>query len=66
MTKQADDAQARVPEYWIVDPEQSCVTVLFLDDADYRVHGQFLEGSVAGSAFLSKFTVDVSNLFASA
>ena len=64
--KRADYARACVPEYWIVDPEQSLVTVLTLGAGDYAVHGEFASGSTASSVFLPEFTIDVAALFASA
>ena len=38
-TKRDEYAKARIPEYWIVDPEQARITVLFLDGRSYRVLG---------------------------
>ena len=66
VSKRSDDAKAGIPEYRIVDPDQSRVTVLSLNNADYVVHGEFDPGSTATSVFLSEFSVDVAELFASA
>lgn len=66
VAKRADYARARVPEYWIVDPEEQSITVLVLDEADYQIHEVFKSGATATSLFLPAFTVDVAELFASA
>ena len=64
--KRSDYARARIPEYWIVDPEQSQVTVFTLFNDDYVIHGQFSRSTTATSVFLPEFIVDVEALFASA
>ena len=64
--KRTDYAKARIPEYGIVDPEQSRVTVLTLRDEGYAIHGEFTSGLTASSDFLPEFSVNVSELFASA
>jgi len=64
--KRTDYAKARVPEYWIVDPEQLLVTVLTFGGADYVIHGEFRPDSTATSLYLPDFTVDVTALFAAA
>jgi Uma2 family endonuclease len=63
-TKRREYAQAGIPEYWIVDPQQSLITVLRLDGTQYTVHGQFGRGSQAASTLLPGFTVDVAAVFA--
>jgi Uma2 family endonuclease len=62
--KRSEYAEAGIPEYWIVDPQQSLVTVLRLDGAHYAVHGAFSPGAMATSALLAGFEVDVAALFA--
>lgn len=57
-------AQARVSEYWIVDPEQQRITVLTLVGTEYQVHGEFAPGTQATSALLNGFAVDVTAVFA--
>jgi Uma2 family endonuclease len=57
--KREEYAQARIPEYWIVDPELGQITVLVLDGASYAVHGVFARGQQATSKLLPGFTVDV-------
>jgi Uma2 family endonuclease len=66
VSKRDDYSRAQIPEYWIVDPEQTRVTVLTLANGTYVMHGEFDLGSVATSAYLPEFVVDVTELFASA
>lgn len=64
-TKRREYAQAHIPEYWIVDPQQSTITVLRLDGDDrYAVHGEFAAGTQATSLLLPGFSVDVRAAFA--
>ena len=63
-TKLADYAEAKVAEYWIVDPDRQCVTVHRLESNRYVVHGEFTRGQQATSALLSGFAIDVASLFA--
>jgi Uma2 family endonuclease len=67
-TKVVDYAEAKIPEYWIVDPQQQKVTVLTLDHAtgQYSPNGVFLPGQVAFSKRLAGFGVDVTAVFAAA
>jgi Uma2 family endonuclease len=65
-TKRAEYARARIPEYWIVDPEKERITVLRLSGKRYVVHGEFAKGDTATSHLLSGFTVDVAEAFAKA
>ena len=55
--KRADYAEAGIPEYWIVNPEEETITVLKLDNGMYRAHGVFRRGETATSALLTDFTV---------
>ena len=64
--KREDYARGGIPEYWIVDPEQSMVTVLRLEGNAYAVHGEFAPGAAATSALLDGFSVDVAAVFAAA
>ncbi len=57
--KRQEYAQAVIPEYWIVDPEESRVTVLTLAGLTYAVHGEFGRGDQATSLLLPGFAVDV-------
>jgi Uma2 family endonuclease len=58
--KRRDYAAAGIPEYWIVDPQRSQITVLRLANGKYAVHGEFKRGTRATSALLKGFSVDVS------
>ncbi|MGD9856254.1 MAG: Uma2 family endonuclease [Planctomycetaceae bacterium] len=66
VTKRNEYADAGISEYWIIDPEQSAVTVLTLDGAAYRVHGTFVAGSLATSVLLDGFRVAVGDVLAAA
>jgi Uma2 family endonuclease len=64
VTKRSEYAQARIPEYWIVDPQEGRITVLRLAGDSYVVHGEFAKGSRATSVLLPGFSVDVSEALA--
>jgi Uma2 family endonuclease len=64
--KREDYARAGIPEYWIVDPQERRVTVLTLDGASYRVHGEFGAGTQATSLLLPGLSVPVDDVFAAA
>jgi Uma2 family endonuclease len=57
--KRADYAEAGIPEYWIVHPDEATITVLNLDGGAYREHGVFHRGDVATSVLLAGFAVAV-------
>lgn len=61
--KRREYAQAGIPEYWIVNPQDEAVTVLRLAGNRYAEHGSFRRGDRATSALLSGFTLSVSDLF---
>ena len=61
--KRLDYAEAGIPEYWIVNPLDETVTVLFLADGAYRERGVFQPGAHAGSAVLPGFSVNVQESF---
>lgn len=63
-TKLADYAEAKVAEYWIVDPDRQYVIVHRLEQDKYLVHGQFSRGQQATSVLLEGFEVDVAALLA--
>lgn len=52
-------AQAGIPEYWILDPEQQRVLVWRLEGEQYVTHGEFKPGEHAHSATLVGFTLNV-------
>jgi Uma2 family endonuclease len=64
--KRKDYASARVPEYWIVDPQSETITVLTLKRNGYRAHGEFRPGQVATSVLVPGFEVDVAACFKAA
>jgi Uma2 family endonuclease len=64
--KRADYAEAGIAEYWIVDPQLQQITILALQNGQYRVVGEFAAGQQATSLLLSGFAADVSATFAAA
>jgi Uma2 family endonuclease len=50
--KRCEYANARIPEYWIVDPKLARVTVLHLADDRYIEHGSFQRGEMITSPLL--------------
>jgi Uma2 family endonuclease len=64
VTKRREYASARIPEYWLVDPENEAVTILALDGDTYHELGVFGRGTRAPSALLKGFGVAVEDLFA--
>jgi Uma2 family endonuclease len=64
--KLIDYAEAKVPEYWIVDYERRVVLVHGLDGSQYKIHGEYRPAQQAASVLLSGFAVDVAALFAAA
>ncbi len=69
--KRREYAQAGIPEYWIVDPTTTRITVLTLEGASvnefrYAVHGEFGVGEQATSLLLPGFSADVEAVFAAA
>jgi Uma2 family endonuclease len=59
--KREEYAQARIAEYWIVDPKLGQITVLTLDGSTYAIHGEFSTGQQATSKLLPGFAVDVTS-----
>jgi Uma2 family endonuclease len=62
-TKRVEYAQSGIPEYWIVDPLKSEITVLKLATDRYHEHGIFTPGQRATSLVLEGFDVDVAEVF---
>jgi Uma2 family endonuclease len=62
--KPVEYARAKIGEYWIVDPQAELINVLRLRGKKYAVHGEFGPGTMATSALLPGFSVDVSAVFA--
>lgn len=66
-TKREDYAEARITEYWIVDPRDRRITVLKLEGDRYVEHGVAgQEGTTARSALLEGFEVPAENVWAAA
>ena len=61
--KRTDYAEARIAEYWIVNPIDETVTVLILDGDSYAEHGVWGRGQRAGSLYLPGLAVCVSAVF---
>lgn len=59
VVKRADYAEAGIPEYWIVNPENSTITVLSLEGDAYQEVGVYARGDTALSVLLSGFAVSV-------
>ncbi len=60
--KRQEYAQAGISEYWIVDPQLEQITVLALEGAAYRVHGEYARGMIATSHLLHGFEVNVTEV----
>ena len=60
--KRADYALAGIPEYWIVNPLESTITVLALEGETYTEHGIFQRGDQAVSKLLDGFSVSVAEV----
>lgn len=57
--KRKDYASAGIAEYWIVDPDNSTITVLALNGAKYEQAGKYKPGQQAASRLLPGFAIDV-------
>lgn len=62
--KRADYAKAGVSEYWIVDPDESLVTVLVLNGSEYDVAQECHPGDVARSVLLNGLAIPVDLIWA--
>lgn len=61
--KHQDYAEAGIPEYWIVDPQERKITVLKLEGNEYREHCVAMTGDIAQSATLARFSVKADEVF---
>jgi Uma2 family endonuclease len=61
--KRADYAEARVPEYWIVNPLTETITVFRLSGDAYEEAGVYHRGEAALSVLLPGFSVVVNEVF---
>jgi Uma2 family endonuclease len=64
--KRGDYAEARVPEYWIVNPQSETITVLQLRGDAYEEAGSYRRGESAKSVLRPEFSVAVGDVFDSA
>lgn len=64
-TKRIEYAQAKIKEYWIVDPRDRTITVLAMDEnsGQYSESGHYSDGQLAISVLLGGLRVDVSTVF---
>jgi len=62
--KKREYAQADVPEYWVIDPEDRRMIVFTRQNREYRIHGEFTSGQTVTSALLPEFEVPVDAVFA--
>ena len=62
--KRLEYAKAKIPEYWIIDPETRRILVLVVGKESYRVHGEFRPGEQATTVSRPGFSVDVAAVFA--
>jgi Uma2 family endonuclease len=63
-TKRTEYAQAGIPEYWIIDPQQNLVTVFVLRGKDYQVQQVCTPGMQVASVLLAGFELSVADIFA--
>jgi Uma2 family endonuclease len=61
--KPRDYAEAGTPEYWIVNPLNTTITVLVLAGGSYSTHGVFRRGERATSRLFEGFSVLVDQVF---
>lgn len=60
--KVADYAEARIPEYWIVNLQTETITVYRLEGDAYAEAGVYARGQTAASVLLAGFGVDVNDV----
>jgi len=61
--KRADYAEAKVPEYWIVNPQNETISVLQLHGDAYDEAGSYRRGELAHSVLRPEFSVAVAAVF---
>jgi Uma2 family endonuclease len=61
--KRADYAEARIPEYWIVNPKSETITVLRLQGDAYEEAGIYRRADSAASTLLPGFSLSVAAAF---
>ena len=63
VTKRREYAQAGISEYWIIDPQNQTIAVLWLDDKEYIQRGRYGRGEMAESVLLPEFAVALDEVF---
>lgn len=63
VAKPPEYAAAGVKEYWIIDPQEQCITVHTLKSGAYAAHSVAVSGETAASALLKGFKVTAAELF---
>ncbi len=63
ITKLAEYAQAGVPEYWLIDPENKTVRMFVLADGEYELASTLAEDETAASPTIQGFEIALSLLF---
>jgi Uma2 family endonuclease len=61
--KRRDYAEARIPEYWIVNPLDETINVLVLHEGAYVEYGPFARGTRAVSALFPSVLIEVDTVF---
>jgi Uma2 family endonuclease len=61
--KRGDYAEARIPEYWIVNPQTEVIIVLRLESDRYEEAGTYKRGQIAASVLMPGFSVAVDEVF---
>ena len=61
--KRREYAETGIPEYWIVNAQTECITVLRLEMSTYIEHGVFGRGARATSALFEGWEIDVAAVF---
>jgi Uma2 family endonuclease len=61
--KRGDYAEARVPEYWIVNPLTETIAVLRLRGDAYEEAGTYRRGQSAASVLMAEFSIAVAAVF---
>ena len=61
--KRGDYAEAKVSEYWIVNPQTESIAVLRLTDKGYEEVGAYRRGESAKSILMPDFSLDVGAVF---
>ncbi len=62
--KRAEYARAKIPEYWIIDPQERTVTVLSLKGKSYAVRSQASKTGEVSSGIVKGFAADADAVWA--